>query len=132
MMSCMGLKSQKNNPEIIPQFSVSGRTALFLQQYNELPSDQKADPNSPAFSRLITRYGLKACNDNDNINCYLLCGFMQTDSLFDPNPFLQKKIHLPPPVGNMRTVCIPLTELDFFFSQPHINYFEVASPVIPL
>lgn len=127
MGSCMSLKNQNSKTGVEPVFSVSGKTALFLRQYNALPSSSA--PSYPAaIETLVRKYGLKTLADNT----LALCGFVRTDSLFTPTSFIEKGITFAPPIGDQRTTCIPLTQLHFFFTQPHILYFETSMPVLPM
>lgn len=126
IISCMGLKKTDASGILIPGFPISGITEIFLQQYALL--DKNSSAYSSDINRLAQTYHLKTLPDKN----YALCGFIRTDSLFDPQSLLQQGIHLAPPIGNIRTVCIPLSQLDFFFTQPHISYFEANMPVEPL
>lgn len=126
IINCMGLKKTESSGTFIPDFPISGITKTFLQQYALL--DKHSSAYSSGISRLAHLYHLKPLSEKE----YALCGFIQTDSLFDPAPLVQQGILLTPPIGDIRTVCIPLSQLNFFFTQPHISYFEANMPVNPL
>lgn len=127
MGSCMSMKNQNSNTTgIDPAFNVSGKTDLFLRQYSALPAT--TDASYPeALDALIKQHGLTKLNNGT----YALCGFVRTDSLFSPTPFAEKGITFAPPIGDMRTTCVPISQLQFFFTQPHILYFEASMPVFP-
>ena len=75
------------------------------------------------YADLISRYKLKKLNNGKHV----LCGFMKFDDQFNAEEAEAKGILLQPATGDIRTVCIPLDLVKYFFTLPGITYFEPDS-----
>lgn len=113
---------------LTPAFPVSGVTKSFLKEYHALSQHKNHDADSIVYVSLITRYKLSILPNRE----YALCGFIKVNTLFKPELLKKRGIEIQPQVGEFRTVCIPLHLIDFFFSQPGIDYFEHTQPANPL
>ena len=122
------VSQQNHNDSWEIAYPVSGNTQLFLKKYRLWDATPASETKNEDLKKLCKSYNLKQLPDSS----FVLCGFIKTDSLFNPALFTQNGIHLNPPAGDMRTVCIPLDKLKFFFTQKGIVSFESSTPINPL
>ena len=121
---------QDKNAIICPiktAFPVSGQIEFFIKEYCGIDPTISQDSMRTTLDKLAKHYYLRQMSDT----CYYLCGFIKTDSVFNEIKFREKGVKLNDPVGNLRSVCIPLSAMKFFFTQSDILSFEADMPVYP-
>ena len=126
----------KTSKEVIPDkiaiicpiktsFPVTGQMSMLIKEYCDIDENISKDSLKIRLEYLAKKYYLRQMSDT----CFYLCGFAKTDSLFDEKKYKARDIKINNLVEGYKSLCMPISQMKFFFTQKDIISFEPDIPV---